>query len=300
MARLIYAFLALSLGTLVAGFLVRDSSIPLLVSIGLSALVLLLILVGSSRRLRRSNAMEDEQAELASLEIVEVDEADAFASADVGAPEGTVAAPKRRPRTRRPKAAEDTQSMAAIADATPERSGGANEQLAIPDQTEVVAAPKRSRRKAAAKPRPPRRRAGTIVEPQDDAFPEFEVEAEAEPSDDEEPSDTSAQSRTEESIADAEPPLTIEVPRPRKQARPRRRTAATDASKQAVADSGAEPTGVIGRLALSQKVWVIPGRSRYHTQDCRFAKGDTLREVTETTAVRRGYVACTVCKPGSA
>jgi hypothetical protein len=300
-ARLIYVFLALALGTLVAGFLVRDSSIPLLVSIGLSALVLLLILVGTSRRLRQTVALEDEQVELASLEIVEIDEA------DVVAPEATVEvqAPKpRQARRRRSAAAEDTQAMEAVADA-PDPAGAVE-----PDETEVVVAPKRSRRAkparraVAAKPKPPRRRAGTIVEPQPeiepDAFPEFEVETDEEPA--EEPDGGAAA----ETVADAEPPLTIDTPSSREPARPRRRasraaTAARPGARtEAGAAAGAERTAATERPVLSPKVWVIPGRSRYHTQDCRFAKGDTLREVTEATAQRRGYVACTVCKPGSA
>jgi hypothetical protein len=289
-ARLIYAFLALSLGTLVAGFLIRDSSIPLLVSIGLSALVLLLILVGTSRRLRHANALEDEQVELASLEIVEIDES------DVGAPEATVAVrtPKRRPpRRRRSTEAEDTQAMGAIDDAP------SADDIDGPDETEVVVIPKRSRRKTAPKPRPPRRRTGTIVEPEleTDSFPEFEMQEDI--------------GATEETVAEAEPPLTVEMPSPRKQPRPRRKAAragtpapagapAPAIRSDAVSDAGTGRSSAADRPVLSPKVWVIPGRSRYHTQDCRFAKGDTLREVTEATAQRRGYVACTVCKPGSA
>ena len=203
MARLIYVFLALALGTLVAGFLVRDSSVPLLVSIGLSALVLLLILVGTSRRLRRANALEDEQVELASLEIVEIDET------DVDAPEAAVVVetPKTRPARRRRAAAEDTQAMDAV-DA---------DEIAEPDVTEVVVEPKRSRRTAAAKARPPRRRAGTIVEPalDTDSFPEFAVD----------PDDAPAEETAAETVADMEPPLTIDAPA-RKPARARRAKAA--------------------------------------------------------------------------
>ena len=101
-------------------------------------------------------------------------------------------------------------------------------------------------------------------------------------------------------VAEAEPPLAIEMPPPRKAPRSRRRAAsppprapATPSERLTAQPAGLSPPG------LSPKVWVIPGRSRYHTQDCRFAKGDDLREVTEATAQRRGYVACNVCKPGS-
>ena len=47
--------------------------------------------------------------------------------------------------------------------------------------------------------------------------------------------------------------------------------------------------------ASSSRVKVIPGRSKYHRAGCRFAKGDDVRTVTEVTAKRRGYLACSVC-----
>lgn len=270
MARLIYAFLALSLGTLVAGFLIRDSSIPLLVSIGLSALVLLLILVGTSRRLRRSQALEDEQEELASLEIVEIDEPDVAEATDTAGATAATPRPRRKPSARRRSIAADTEAMDAL------------EAGVEPEETEVTEVVEPRPLRKVAKPRPPRRKAGTIVEP--DSPPEYVMD------------DTVA----EETVADAEPPLTIEMPPPRKAARPRRRAAAEPAESTTRGSAIAEPTAAIERPVLAPKVWVIPGRSRYHTQDCRFAKGDTLREVTETTAIRRGYVACNVCKPGAA
>jgi hypothetical protein len=270
-ARLIYAFLALSLGTLVAGFLVRDSSIPLLVSIGLSALVLLLILVGTSRRLRRANALEDERTELSELEIVEIDE-DATAATVLT----ETRAARRAPRRRRTVAVEpDTQAMDAL-----DEFSLADE----PDVTEVVETPARTRRKASVKPRPSRRRARPAeIEP----GPEDAVDVELEDED-------------TETVAESRPPLTIEMPPPRKASRPRRRAAAPAPAERAATTgrAAAQPAG-LSPPGLSPKVWVIPGRSRYHTQDCRFAKGDDLREVTEATAQRRGYVACNVCKPGS-
>lgn len=273
MARLIYAFLALSLGTLVAGFLIRDSSIPLLVSIGLSAVVLLLILVGTSRRLRRSQALEDEQDELASLEVVEID-AESGAGTEVATSATTS---RRRPRpARRRAAADDTATMDAIDDAADEE----------PEVTEVVERPaKRSRRKAAASKAPPKRKAGTIVEPEleRDSFPEFAVDPEDDAASDDIATGTDA---------GAEPPPTIQMPAERAPARPRRRASAS-------APAPRDAATAVERPALTPKVWVIPGRSRYHTHGCRFAKGDTLREVTEATAVRRGYVPCSVCKPGS-
>ena len=191
MARLIYALLAFALGTLVAGFLIRDSSVPLFASIGLSALVLVLILFGTSRRLRRREALEEEQAELAELDIVEID-VEPLAEVSVAeSPPSTIEMPAAAPR-------------------------------------------------AAAEPRGRRR------------------SAEAEPS-------AAAHRQT---------------------TTPARRRARSSPAQTA---------------PRSSKVWVIPGRSRYHTRGCRFAKGDQLRAVTEATARRRGYVPCSVCEPsGSA
>jgi hypothetical protein len=267
-ARLIYAFLALSLGTLVAGFLIRDSSVPLLVSIGLSAVVLLLILVGTSRRLRRANAFEDEQAELADLEIVEVDERTTAASD--GEPTAVVPIPRpsrgRRTATLEP----DTQAMDTVDEL--EALLASDE----PDDSEFMAPPPPgARRKPAARSRRSRDR----VEPVGTAS---EPDAE----------ETAVASPEVESVADAEPPLTIELPPKRRPARERRAAARSSAPTVGAPDRSVQPA------SLSPKVWVIPGRSRYHTPDCRFAKGETLREVTQATAERRGYVACNVCKPG--
>jgi hypothetical protein len=274
-ARLIYAFLALSLGTLVAGFLIRDSSVPLFVSIGLSALVLLLILVGTSRRLRRANALEDEQADLAELEIVEIDADESVATDAVTEVVGQKRRPPRRRRTATVEA--DTQSMDAVEELLADE----------PDDTEFVAPP-RTRRKPAARPRPARRRVASEPGP-DEAERALEIdEIVAMPTD--EP--------TPETVAESEPPLTIEMPPPSKAAA--RRTARPRRPARAARDS--EPTTTDAPVAkpasLSPKVWVIPGRSRYHALDCRFAKGEALREVTQATAERRGYVACNVCKPG--
>lgn len=43
------------------------------------------------------------------------------------------------------------------------------------------------------------------------------------------------------------------------------------------------------------KVFVHPGREKYHTRTCRYAKGPEVREVRESVAIDRGYVACGVC-----
>jgi hypothetical protein len=186
-AKLIYAVLALALGSLVAGFLVRSSAVPLLASIVLSAVVVVLILVGHSRRLRHPElAAEEEEA---SLEIVELDD-------------DTEIATQRR--TRRPRVSSP---------AAPISSGAATQAIDVTEEPDLEAAPRRPARKPAAK--------GTAN-------------------------------------------------------RTRSRT---------------QPKG--------PRVLVIPGRSRFHTAACRFAKGPGVREVSETTARRRGYEPCSVCMPGS-
>jgi hypothetical protein len=58
LARLTYAALALALGSLVSGFFVRTTAVPLFASIGLSALVLILILRGWARRMRQTDLAE--------------------------------------------------------------------------------------------------------------------------------------------------------------------------------------------------------------------------------------------------
>lgn len=46
------------------------------------------------------------------------------------------------------------------------------------------------------------------------------------------------------------------------------------------------------------KVVVIPGRGRYHTPACRFAKNPAAERVTAATARKRGLEPCSVCQPG--
>jgi hypothetical protein len=281
-ARLIYAFLAFALGTLVAGFIVRDSSIPLFVSIGLSALVLLMILFGTSRRLRRTTELEDEQEELAGLEVVEIEEAPKL---DVLEEEADVldVAPKRRASRRRaavtPKDEVQLDDTAATSLDDLELYG--------PDDVETeVVVPKRRARTTRA-----RARKAADVEVGNGEARADDVGADV-----------------TEVVVEPEGQSTVATPATEPVRTPaRRRTSRTRTAPRAgtAATMGAETTVRAARPpssppALSPKVWVIPGRSRYHTQDCRFAKGDTLREVTEATAQRRGYVACSVCNPGSA
>lgn len=70
MARLTYAALALALGALVSGFFIRTTAVPLFASIGLSALVLLLILRGWARRLKETP--DGDELEVDDIEEIEV------------------------------------------------------------------------------------------------------------------------------------------------------------------------------------------------------------------------------------
>jgi hypothetical protein len=56
MARIVYGVVGAALATLVAGFFIQDSTLPLLVSIGFSLVAAVLILTGWARRIR----LEDE------------------------------------------------------------------------------------------------------------------------------------------------------------------------------------------------------------------------------------------------
>lgn len=99
MARLTYAALALAAASLVAGFFVRTTAIPLFASIGLSALVLILIMRGWAKRMRQSEAEGGAEAEdVDARDIVVVDpEAD---------DEEPAAATTRLPRARRSRRAD--------------------------------------------------------------------------------------------------------------------------------------------------------------------------------------------------
>lgn len=174
MARLTYGALALALGALVAGFFVRTTAVPLFASIGLSALVLILILRGWARRMRQT--AEFDQVEV-SEEITDIE---------------------------------------------------AEEILVVEPGDESADLPVLARRAAA------------IAEERE-------------------------RERRER------------VPRERPARRPRART---------------------GSGAGSRRVVVLPGRTRYHTPDCRFAHGKGAEEISESTARRRRFQPCSVCLGG--
>lgn len=101
MARLIYAVTALAFAALVSGFFINSSSLPLIVSIALSAVVMVLILFGWSRKVRRNiDALLDPDQQEPAVDVVEVEEEEL----DDGVPRPTkpTAAGKRTPR-RRPR-----------------------------------------------------------------------------------------------------------------------------------------------------------------------------------------------------
>jgi outer membrane biosynthesis protein TonB len=239
-AKLIYAFLALAAASLVTGFLVRTSNVPLLVSIGMSGVIAVLILAGWSRRLRQGAFLDGDEADVEELDIVEVDEAE-LTSVVAGEPV-VPSRPRARSRPARPQAT------------------GPHETIELP-KTEPAA---ERRKKGAARRREPTSR------------------------------------RRPEPAAELAETRTIRRPKPTPARRPK--PAPARRPKPAPAQ-GAKPTpagrpkAAAAKAKRGPRVKVIPGRSRYHAAGCRFAKSDDAVEVTEATARRRGYVACTVCKP---
>ncbi len=195
MARVTYAALGLAFAALVSGFFVRSSSVPLIASIALSAVVSVLILVGWTRKMRREGlGLEPEEVEVGEIEdiaLVEFDEEGEIEEVKVG---------KKRGRRLEKVLA------------------GISRQPA-PDVTVVEPPAEISRPKAA-----PRPKAGARAKP---------------------------------------------TVRPK-----------------AAAGSGSR---------ARKKVFVIPGRERYHSAECRYAKGDDLREVSEDLARKRGYTPCGLC-----
>ncbi|MGH2722805.1 MAG: hypothetical protein ACRDI0_00815 [Actinomycetota bacterium] len=76
-----------------------------------------------------------------------------------------------------------------------------------------------------------------------------------------------------------------------KKATPKKATPKKAATTKAAA---AKPTA-----RTTARVVAIPERGTYHESGCRFVKGRTDTErLTKSTAKRRGYSACGVCKPG--
>ncbi|MBW3594941.1 MAG: hypothetical protein KY391_05130 [Actinobacteria bacterium] len=45
------------------------------------------------------------------------------------------------------------------------------------------------------------------------------------------------------------------------------------------------------------EVVAVPTRQRYHKPDCRYARVKEAEAMSATAARRRGYDACTICKP---
>jgi hypothetical protein len=176
-ARLTYAALALALGALISGFFVRTTAVPLFASIGLSALVLILILRGWARRMRQSPEL--------GRDVVEIDE---------------------------------------IVDLDAEEL----------DASDFV-----------------------VVEPGEESA-ELRVL-------------TGARTRRDR------PPAGERATRPRPARAPRQ----------------ARPRAGAGRG--SRRVVVLPGRSRYHMPDCRFAQGKGAEEIAESTARRRHFQPCSAC-----
>ena len=200
MARVTYAALGLAFAALVSGFFIRDSSIPLIASIALSAVVSVLILVGWTRKMRREGlGLEPEEVEVGEIEdiaLVEFDEEGEVEKAEV---------------------------------------------------EEVATGKKRGRRLEKVL-------AGISRQPAPD-------------------------------VGVVEPPA--ETSRPKAAPRPKAATRAKPTVRSKAAAGS--------RSRAKKKVFVIPGRERYHSAECRYAKGDDLREVSEDLARKRGYTPCGLC-----
>lgn len=206
MARVTYAALGLAFAALVGGFFVRGSSIPLIASIALSAVVSVLILFGWTRKMRREGLGlgmdEAEVGEIEEISLVEFDEEGKIEGEEVGA---------GKTRGRR---------MGKVL-------AGISRQPA-PDDT-IVESP--------------------VVQPG------------------------------------------FRTPRSRGAAKPATRPKALARQKAPVRSK----TGAAAGSRARKKVFVIPGRERYHAAECRYAQGDDLREVSEDLARRRGYTPCGLC-----
>lgn len=106
MARLTYAALALALASLVSGFFVRTTAVPLFASIGPSALVLILILRGWARKLRQTElGEEDEELAEPAIQLEELDVVEEIDASDIVVVDPSTARTERRRRP--PSAATD-------------------------------------------------------------------------------------------------------------------------------------------------------------------------------------------------
>jgi hypothetical protein len=236
-AKLIYAVTALALGALVSGFFVNSSSVPLIASIALSGVVMLLILFGWSRRIRRGIDLFDEDDEGVEMaELAEPDDDEAFKPSEPVTVRETVSVGGRQ---RGPKRGDVTTVV----------------DVDEPDAPEL-----------------------TIVEPP------AGLARDAKPA----PKKPSAKKP-----AAKKPSAKRRAPAARKKAPAKKPAARKPAARKATA--ARKPSAARVPSERPGRVLVIPGRSRYHLPGCRFARGDQVREVSETTAQRRGYEACNVC-----
>jgi FtsZ-interacting cell division protein ZipA len=264
--------LVLAAGSLVAGFLVRTSSVPLLVSIGLSAVIAVLILAGWSKRLRASGAFDGSGSEEVELEVSDVEEGEpALAEGAEPAEVGTSRASRRLDR----KAAARTRAR--IDERAAERAGSrpGRPVRSRADQTiEIRPTDERRAKRAPKKKKAPTRKPARVKDP----IPAAETTA-PRPKVAPERSKPSAAKRAPRAKAPAAKPAPARAAKPPKKA---------PLPKTAPKTSPAKKSG---------RVLVIPGRSRFHVRGCRFAKGADLREVTEAVARRRGYEPCNICMP---
>jgi hypothetical protein len=133
MARLTYGSVVAALAALVTGFFVRTSNLPLIVSIGFSALATLLILFGWGRRLRAETRAGEATPEVDFIDL-EAEEA------------------------------QESPVRARLAARREERARRAQRELPLDmtDEMPVVAAPKP--KKSKPRPRPPKARTASYVD----------------------------------------------------------------------------------------------------------------------------------------
>lgn len=89
---------------------------------------------------------------------------------------------------------------------------------------------------------------------------------------------------------------------PAKKSAARKPSAKKPAAKKAAAKKAAAPSKSAAAAATSTRSQVValPERGTYHLSDCRIVKGrNDTEKIARSTAKRRGYSACGICKPAA-
>jgi len=87
---------------------------------------------------------------------------------------------------------------------------------------------------------------------------------------------------------------------PAKKSAARKPSAKKTSAKKAPAKKTAAKSTAAASTSTRSQVVALPERGTYHLADCRIVKGRTDTEkITRSTATRRGYSACGICKPAA-